>query len=147
LSTVSITACLARLKNDFTFWKWGLPQKEGIMGCTNVSAMTQLEMLGQAISIAIENEKRVSVLEAKVETITSNSGYFTIKAYARLNSFQLPNAHAAKIGKKCAQLCRERNLQIGNAKDETYGIVKTYPESVIAEVVQQIDKSGTSDKN
>jgi hypothetical protein len=110
-------------------------------------SITTLEMLAQAISIAIENEKRVSVLEAKVETITSNSGYFTIKAYARLNGFQLPNAHAAKIGKQCAQLCRERNLEIGNAKDETYGTVKTYPESVIAEVVQQIDKSGISDKN
>ena len=104
-------------------------------------SITTLEMLAQVVSIAIENENRVSVLEAKVETITSNSGYFTIKAYARLNGFQVSNARARTIGIKCSRLCRERGLEVTKARDETFGEVNIYPESVIAEVMQQCNKN------
>jgi hypothetical protein len=107
----------------------------------NPKSITTLEILAQAISIAIENEKRVSVLEAKVETITGNSGYFTIKAFARLNGIHLPNVRAKAMGKECSRLCRERGLEVTKARDETFGEVNIYPESVIAEVMQQCGKN------
>jgi hypothetical protein len=81
-------------------------------------------------------EQLISVLEAKVETISSSSGYYTIKAWARLNRLLMPNPRAKAIGKSCAQLCRERSLEIGKARDEAFGEVNTYPESIIAEVVR-----------
>jgi hypothetical protein len=84
----------------------------------------------------INLEQLIAVLTAKVETIIGNSGYFTIKAWARLNRLQMPNAQAKTLGKKCSQLCRERSLEIGKARDEAFGEVNTYPESVIAEVVR-----------
>jgi hypothetical protein len=66
----------------------------------------------------------------------AHSGYLTIKAWARLNRLSMPNPRAKAIGKACAQLCRERSLEIGKARDEAFGEVNTYPESIIAEVVR-----------
>jgi DNA-damage-inducible protein D len=113
---------------------------------------TTLEMLQQTIAFAVTQEKRVSLLEeytatletqtrvltAKIETITNDSGYFTIKAFAHNHGFQLPNSLANPMGRKCSKLCRERGLKIGKAPDERHGKVNTYPEAVIYEVAQSL---------
>jgi hypothetical protein len=101
-----------------------------------VAAVEALEANHLAAPEMINLEQRTATLEAKVETISSSSGYYTIKAWARLNRLLMPNPRAKAIGKSCAQLCRERSLEIGKARDEAFGEVNTYPESIIAEVVR-----------
>jgi hypothetical protein len=101
-----------------------------------VTALEALEATHSAAPEMINLEQRTATLEAKVETISSSSGYFSIKAWARLNRQPMPNPRAKAIGKACAQLCRSRGLEIGKARDEAFGEVNTYPESVIAEVVR-----------
>jgi hypothetical protein len=101
-----------------------------------VAAVEALEATHSATSEMINLEQRTATLEAKVETISSGSGYFSIKAWARLNRLLMPNPRAKVLGKKCSQVCRERSLEIGKARDEVFGEVNTYPESIIAEVVR-----------
>jgi DNA-damage-inducible protein D len=106
--------------------------------------ITNLEMLAAITTEAVRLEQRTStleaqnrVLEAKIETIAGGSGYLTVKAWARLHGRQIPRPRAAEIGKVCARLCRERGLEIGQARDEEYGTINTYPETIIDEVMSQ----------
>jgi hypothetical protein len=101
-----------------------------------VAVVEAMKTTHSAAPEMVNLEQRTATLEAKVETISSSSGYYTIKAWARLNRLLMPNPRAKAIGKSCAQLCRERSLEIGKARDEAFGEVNTYPESVIAEVVR-----------
>lgn len=108
--------------------------------------ITRLEMLAQIANEAVRLEQRTAaleahnrVLEAKIETISSGSGYYTVKAWARLHGLQIPRPRAAAIGKRCAELCRERGLEIGHARDEEFGTINTYPESVLDEVATQAE--------
>jgi DNA-damage-inducible protein D len=119
--------------------------REAELATDTPKALSQLEILAQVISVAITQEKRVSTLEtqtrvltAKIETITSNSGYFTIKGFAHNHRFQVPISRAREMGKECARLCRERGLDVGKSPDETHGEVNTYPEAVIYEVAQAL---------
>ncbi len=109
-------------------------------------SITPLEMLAQIATEAVRLEQRTStleaqnrVLEAKIETIAGGSGYYTVKAWGRLHGLQMPRYRAAAIGKRCAELCRERGLEIGQARDEEYGTINTYPESIIDEVASQAE--------
>lgn len=106
--------------------------------------ITNLEMLAAMATEAVRLEQRTStleaqnrVLEAKIETIAGGSGYLTVKAWARLHGMQIPRPRAAEIGKVCARLCRDRGLEIGQARDEEYGTINTYPETIIDEVMTQ----------
>lgn len=105
-------------------------------------AITNLEMLAAMATEAVRLEQRTStleaqnrVLEAKIETIAGGSGYFTVKAWARLHGMQIPRPRAAEIGKQCAQICRDRDLEIGQVPNEEYGTINTYPEAIINEVM------------
>jgi DNA-damage-inducible protein D len=79
--------------------------------------LSSFAMIAALATQADQLEQRTSALEAhnliltaKVETITSNSGWFTVKAWASLRSLSMPNEQAKTIGKKCAALCRERGI-------------------------------------
>jgi DNA-damage-inducible protein D len=126
--------------------------REAELNTNAPKVMTQLEMLAQAVSFAITNEKRVTTLEqytatlemqtraltAKIETITCSSGYCTIKGFAHTHGFQLPISRAKVMGKECSRLCRERGFEIGKVRDEAFGTVGSYPEGVIFEVAQAL---------
>jgi DNA-damage-inducible protein D len=119
--------------------------REAELSTDTPKALSQLEILAQVISVAITQEKRVSTLEtqtrvltAKIETITGNSGYYTVKAFASTHRFQVPISRARQMGKECSKLCRERGLDVGKSPDETHGEVNTYPEAVINEVAQSL---------
>jgi hypothetical protein len=103
-------------------------------GIDSKPALTTLEMIVILATQALEHEKRTSELEVKVEAIAGSSGYFSVKAWARLQSLQMPNARAAQIGRECSRICRQSDLEIGKTRDEAFGLVNTYPEQIIAEV-------------
>jgi hypothetical protein len=83
---------------------------------------------------ALMLEERTSVLEAKVESIAGSSGYYTVKGWAKIHGVQMPHAEAALLGRECSSMCRQRDLIIGQARDEAFGFVNTYPEAIITEV-------------
>jgi hypothetical protein len=114
-------------------------------------SITPLEMIAQIAAEAVKQEQRtatleghINVLEAKLETIVGASGYFTVKAWAKLYHKQMPLKQAAAVGKKCAQLCRSRGLNIGDAVDEHFGLINSYPEGIITEVMQNQAQYGSS---
>jgi anti-repressor protein len=82
-------------------------------------------------------ENTVRRLSAQIETITSDSGNFTIKAYARLKGVSLDREKAAKLGKYASKLCRQRGVTPGRTRDETFGYVLNYPESILEEVFKE----------
>jgi anti-repressor protein len=80
-------------------------------------------------------ENAVHRLSVQLETITSDSGNFTIKAYARLKGVVgLDRQQASKLGKRASELCRQRGISPGRTLDETFGYVQNYPERILEEV-------------
>jgi hypothetical protein len=94
-----------------------------------------------SISNSSTNEQKLQDLEnmvlrlsAQIETITSDSGNFTIKAYARLKGISLDQEQAAKLGKSASKLSRQREITPGRSRDEIWGRINNYPESILEEV-------------
>lgn len=80
-------------------------------------------------------ENAVVHLSAQLETITLDSGNFTIKAYARLKGvLGLNRQLASKLGKCASELCRQRGISPGRTLDEAFGYVQNYPERILEEV-------------
>lgn len=82
-------------------------------------------------------ENAVRRLSAQLETIISDSSNFTIKAYARLKSIALDREQAAKLGKHASKLCRQRGITPGRTRDEVWGRVNNYPESILEAVFKE----------
>jgi anti-repressor protein len=63
-----------------------------------------------------------------------DTGSFTIKAYANIHGVRLDRKQASKLGKCASALCRQRSVTPGRSRDETFGYVFNYPESILEEV-------------
>lgn len=89
------------------------------------------------MSKLLDLENAVRRLSVQLETITSDSGNFTIKAYARLQGISLDRERAKKLGKYASKLCRQRGITPGRTRDETFGYVLNYSESILEEVFRE----------
>jgi hypothetical protein len=85
-------------------------------------------------------EHRTKCLDARVTSITSDSGNYTVKAYARLHDIVgLDRRQALKLGKCASELCRLRGFKPGRSRDETFGYVNNYPEEILKEVFAEFE--------
>ena len=66
-----------------------------------------------------------------------DSGSFTIKAYANLNGVKVNREQAARLGKRASTLCRQHGITPGRTRDETFGYVLNYPESILEQVFKE----------
>ena len=71
---------------------------------------------------------------------SSNTGFFTVRAYANILGIRLCLSDAKSIGKQASEFCRSHGIRTGRARDELFGEVNSYP----AEVLEEIFKPAAS---
>jgi len=82
-----------------------------------------------------ENTKRIGKLEDKVEMLNPDTGYSSIRGYFNILG-KAVNLNVAKaIGMAASKFCKVNGIERGTVPDERYGEVKTYPKSVLDEIV------------
>ena len=84
----------------------------------------------EATQLASEAKHLAQAVMAKVE---ANHGCFSILGFARLRNMEMPVSEASKHGKKLTAMCAERGIEIQRLTDPRFGIVNTYPESILEE--------------
>jgi len=89
-----------------------------------------LEQQEQSRKVAALREE-VAVIEARTQP---ENRHYTVMGWARLNNMPLPVDRAAHIGRRCANLSRQRGLPIGDAGDPRFGKVHSYHDSVLEAV-------------
>jgi hypothetical protein len=137
-----LTIAFARWLNaDFAVWCD--TQIEEILKAKQ-STLTQGQMLVQMALAYEAQERRLLALEAQGETIKAIEAKqkaiemscrdFAVMAYANLIGVSVDLTTAAKLGKRCAAVSRERNMPIGKVRDPRFGQVNTYIEDILQEV-------------
>lgn len=77
---------------------------------------------------------QVVQLSNTVTELVGGLGYVTVVGYATRIKKSLDKSTAAKLGKACTKLCKDRGLKKSEVNDERYGIVGSYPNEVVKEV-------------
>jgi len=96
--------------------------------------LSKAEYLVQQANMILEQEQRTTMIETrldKVETITKDKGYMSIKGWCNINHVLIDRKSMALMGKYISRLCRQLNLQICKLKNEDYGEINTYPEELM----------------
>jgi len=113
------------------------PQKAAL-----IQALVQLDALEreqERARLELDRQSRelshireeVAVIEARTQP---ENRHYTVMGWARLNNMPLPVDRAAHIGRRCANLSRQRGLPIGDVKDPRFGKVHSYHDSVLRDV-------------
>lgn len=109
---------------------------------TNAIAFNTPEMLLAAVQMLVDNTKKQKELEARIEVIESKPEingtiqHFSILGYCRNINKQISLNEAKIYGQKCSRLCSEMGFQTGKIPDPRFGSVKTYPLSVLEEIIK-----------
>ncbi len=82
----------------------------------------------RALAVCASNTAR-----AALDHVENNHGYYTVRGFARLHGWEMPEPAAALHGRVCAALCRAQGVEPGRVKDERHGYVGSYPEAVLRE--------------
>ncbi|RIV20320.1 phage antirepressor protein [Fibrisoma montanum] len=100
--------------------------------------LTPAEQLLQQAQLMVEQERRVTALESKVQEIeartTTRPDYFTIAGYANVNRIPVNLKVAARAGQQATKLCKERGYLLDACDDPRFGRVNMYPRTVLDEV-------------
>lgn len=94
--------------------------------------MNQFDMMRQQIQMLEDQEKRLSIVEAKLET--SQKDFYTIAGFASLRGRKIDVTHANLLGRKAGKISREYGYEIGKASDPRYGTVNTYHLDILSTV-------------
>lgn len=102
--------------------------------------LTPAELLLQQCQMLVMQEKRLSEVEDKVALIEAKAktrpDYFTIVGYASLHKIQCGLKLASSLGRKAANLCKSRGIEMEEIPDPRFGTVKTYPVNILEEVFE-----------
>lgn len=99
-----------------------------------LSSAQQLLMQAQYL---VEMENRVAEVEKDVRRLENNqrrtitSNQLTVIAYANMKSIKPKHYNSSVMGKKATKICKAEGLMIGKVVDSKYGLINTYPESVL----------------
>jgi phage regulator Rha-like protein len=103
--------------------------------------LSQLEILQQSINMLVEQERRVDIIEDKLNKldakIATRPDYFTIVGYGTLHHVPVNLKQAASLGREESKLCKQRGIETDKIPDPRFGEVKTYPVDVLDEVFEQ----------
>jgi hypothetical protein len=101
--------------------------------------MSQLQMIAK---MALEQDaanERITILESSVARLTGVSNCMAILAWATNNGLTIPVSKAAQMGKQASSYCKTMGIEIGTVKDERYGKINTYPESVLDRLFSEME--------
>ena len=125
-------------------------RKTGAYATAGMSALDQLEMYLKA---AREQERRITEQGQQIADVralaiqansynSSNTGFFTVRAYANVHGVRLSLNEAKEIGKRAAAICRKDEIRMGRARDELFGTVNCYPLEVLDAVCEFAAQKG-----
>jgi hypothetical protein len=102
-----------------------------VMQAVQPKQMSQLEILSQSIQMLVEQDKRLTSVEASIARLTGETNYMAILAWANKNGLKIPISRASQMGKQASSYCRLMDIEIGTVKDERYYEINTYQESIL----------------
>jgi predicted transcriptional regulator len=82
----------------------------------------------------INLKQRTEAVEARQSAIIDQSSYYSVLAYAINNNHKITTGQASGISRRCGSLSKNLGYAVGTIVDPRFGTVKTYHESVLAEV-------------
>jgi len=91
-------------------------------------ALDQMKLHDRRLTDA---ENRLMEVEAKVDT---DPNYYTIKAFANIKKVNVNYSKAVELGKLASKICSSSGLPIDKVKDSVYGLVNSYPKTVLEQV-------------
>ena len=78
------------------------------------------------------HDQRLEGIEAEISRFSNGHGdYYSIVAWSRIMGKQITRYRACALGKEASKLCRETHIPIETVRDPRYGLVNSYPESVL----------------
>jgi len=80
-------------------------------------------------------QENVAVIEARTQP---ENNFYTVLGYSNLMGAPIDFNTASKLGKKCAELSRQRGMVIGDVSDPRFGRVHSYHVSVLQKVINQV---------
>lgn len=93
------------------------------------------ELINTEIQDEIKNiGEKIMSIEARITSTDEN--YFTIAGYCALKKTPCPLHQAKEWGKAATTLSRQRNIPIGTAHDERFGVVRTYHQDILKDVIK-----------
>lgn len=96
------------------------------------SAQALLALRQDMTQIAISQR----TLEDKVDAFTAGMEYYSIVAFCNINNVKVDLKEAAKMGSKASRICRDNGYTVGKVTDPRFGMVNTYPVSVLEEIIK-----------
>lgn len=104
-----------------------------------------LEVEKKANTPQIIDNAKLQEIEAKInrlEAITAQTDIseFSVIGYASFCRKKIYGREAMVIGKQATKKCKELDLPIGQIRDARFGVVNTYPESVLKQVFEEFFK-------
>ena len=107
-------------------------------GSTSTAPMSIEDMIIASAQSMKEVKAQMTALESKVNLIEAQTktrpDYFTIVGYATLNRIQVGLRLAADLGRRASAICRRDGILMEELPDPRFGIVKTYPVTVLKQV-------------
>lgn len=117
-------------------------------GSYSTKPLTQIEILQSSIAILAEQEKRVNLLENKIEDLhkeqlkvkhninrlLNNDNYMTLIAFMNLHNIKQKGYHLPNLGKKAKKLSLEQGAFMGAVIDPRYGRINTYSTEILRQI-------------
>jgi len=101
------------------------------------SSLDMAELVCKALREQEKQLEEIRALAIQANSYnSSNTGFFTVRAYANVHGFRLSLSEAKGIGKKAASICRRDGITVSHARDELFGEVNSYPVEVLEEVFE-----------
>ncbi len=94
---------------------------------------SQLEVERQAaIATEVAGEAK-QLAQAAMKQADANHGYFTLLGFAVKRRMEMPVGVAGQHGKRLTAICAQRGIPVHHVNDTRWGLVNTYPESILEE--------------
>ena len=102
---------------------------------------SQLEILQMAVNQMVEQERRISSVENRIEQIeakslTSPVDYYTISGFAAIRKQKIDTSRANLLGRRASALSKQYDYPIGKVPDAKYGSVNSYHVDILNMIMQ-----------
>lgn len=135
----------SRKQEAKTFRKWvtaevlpAIRRTGGYQTPAPVGGGAALDCAEALVKAMREQETRLARVEALAIQAnsynSSNTGFFTVRAYANILGIRLCLSDAKSIGKQASEFCRSHGIRTGRARDKLFGEVNSYPAEVLEEI-------------
>lgn len=116
-----------------------LPQirKTGSYSQTMTTADRRIEMAyayKEHETRIMQLEREQDVTKQKIDGLLGGEDYSTVRGYAKVHSLPGDRATLNTVGRKATKHCKERGIRIRRVHDEVWGVVNSYPRSVLDKV-------------